>query len=89
MIKKIAMASAAAALLLAAPASAQDASQAPIWAPWIPVTAVTVSPEPPVRAAPRARVQVAATVDVQPASQPVESRSLFRYDRFWIVGSFR
>jgi hypothetical protein len=78
MITKISLA-ALALSCLALPASAQDN-----WAPWV-VDAPAPVPQVRVAAAPQ-RVAAAQTVEVQ---SPAPSARSFRFEHFWVVGSFR
>lgn len=103
MVTKLTIACAAAVLALVSPTFAQD-NNSGIWAPWSPsdsriepTPAVTVTfeasssdsdPTPAFEptVVNRPRVQVAAAVVAEPEPAPTR---LIRFDRFWMVGSFR
>jgi hypothetical protein len=77
MITKFALA-AVSVMVLATPALAQDA-----WAPWV---AEQEAPAPQVRA--NVPVQRVAVQQVQQVQAPAPA-PMFRFQRFWVVGSFR
>ena len=77
MLSKISVA-ALTVMALASPAMAQTA-----WAPW----AIEPTPAPQVRTAPVVqRVVAQAAPQVQNVAPAVR---MFRFERFWVVGSFR